>query len=228
MMLSKKLAINILLAFFFVFFGIKTCCVWLEGEEPAIKVDAAKKSARRTVKKKILKKNVPSESAYTDIVGLNLFSPDRKEYILKEPETETEPVVKQIKKSGKRIILYGVIIADDYKSALINDPEAKRGQRKSKWVKEGETIQGLKLAAIEDDRIFLTEGADRYEIFLYDANKPKTREHIAKETTPKVVVTKPKPKKKKTKPAVSMKKETQEGEYEIISTPFGKVKRRKK
>ncbi len=226
MMLSKKWVINILLAFFFVFFGIKTCCVWFEDEEPDIKVAAAKKSARRTVKKKILKKNVPSESAYTDIADLDLFSPDRKEYIPKEPETET--VVKEIKKSGKRIILYGVIIADDYKSALIDDPAAKRGQRKSKWVKEGETIQGLKLAAIEEDRIFLTEGADRYEIFLYDANKPKTREHIAKETTPKVVVTKPKPKKKKTKPAVSMKKETQEGEYEIISTPFGKVKRRKK
>ena len=226
MMLSKKWAINIFLAFFFVFFGIKTCCVWFEGEQPDIKVDAAKKSARRTVKKKIVKKKIPSESAYTDIVGMNLFSPDRKEYIPEEPETES--LVKEIKKSGKRIILYGVIIADDYKSALINDPEAKRGQRKSKWVKEGETIQGLKLAAIEEDRIFLTEGADGYEIFLYDANKPKTREHIAKETTPKVVVTKPKPKKKKAKPAVSMKKETREGEYEIISTPFGNVKRRKR
>jgi len=114
------------------------------------------------------------------------------------------------------------------------------------WVKEGEIIgdsaEGVVVSSIQKESITLRDGGKMYEVLLYDKEKPREKVAAQKQTKPTIVTTKQtavarspapgmKPGSKNVAPSkVTAKKSSlsEDGEYEIIDTPFGKIKRRKK
>lgn len=143
------------------------------------------------------------ESAYAVIVNRNLFSeerqpPTRSEQVL--PETE----VKVVNISGQQITLYGVILTDDYRIALISNPTRKNGQKSTRWIRPGDRIESLEVESIQKDSITFREGEKRTRIVLYDDDKVINRESITTDAQPNVVTTEPKkePEKPKVAPMV--------------------------
>ena len=214
-----------------IFFGIKSLEVWSGGDETIPEIQTGKNSKNPLPGKMITKRTMPPESAYGIVVDKNLFFPDRAEFIPDESEPETK--APQAKVSGKKILLYGVVLMDDYKKALISNPRPEAGERRAKWVKTGDRIGDFSVTRIKKDSIILAEGTKKYEIFLYDKDKPKRRTTAAGKSRPTVVTTKPaaaaaKLKRRPPMPRISKEKNSSEGEYKIINTPFGKIKRKVK
>jgi hypothetical protein len=108
------------------------------------------------------------------IAEKNIFSPDRKEFpivIVADSTKEKKPIVRP------QIILYGVTIAGDYKSASIAYPGRvlQKGEREATTVKIGDRIGDYKLGKILSDRIALEAPEDNFEVLLYDPRIPKKR-----------------------------------------------------
>jgi hypothetical protein len=225
---SKIWLINISLAVLVIFFGIKSLEVWSKGDETIAEIQTGKNSTNPLPRKMITKRTMPPESAYGIVVDKNLFFPDRAEFIPDESEPETK--APQAKVSGKKILLYGVVLMDDYKKALISNPVPEEGERRAKWVKTGDQIGDFSVTGIKKDSIILAEGAKKYEIFLYDKDKPKRRTTAAGKSRPTVVTTKPaaKSKKRPPMPGISKGEKSSDGEYKIVNTPFGKIRRKVK
>lgn len=214
--------INLFLAVFAVFFGIKAYGVWSDGEKSSSEVRPIEKPLSRS-EKRIVKIRMPPESAYSVVVERTLFSPERVSPDLQEGEIGAKEI-KDFKVSGKKFFLYGVIVMDDYKAALITNTEPKPGKKKQKWVMVGDTAGDFMVVGIKKDMIILAQGAREYEILLYDKDKPKMGAPVRKKAKPTVVSTAPK--KSAPQPKVSKKKELPEGEYKTVSTPFGKIRRK--
>ena len=228
---SKIWLINISLAVFVIFFGIKGLEVWRGGDGTIPETRTGKNSRKPLPAKRIVGRVMPPESVYGIVADKNLFFPDRAEFIPDESGPETK--APQAKVSGKKILLYGVVLMDDYRKALIGNPRPEAGERRSKWVKAGDRMGDFSVTEIKKDSIILTEGARKYEIFLYDKDKPKRRAKAAGRSRPTVVTTKPaataaKSKRRPPMPGISKKKNSSEGEYKIIDTPFGKIRRKVK
>jgi len=221
-MFSKIWFINLFLALFAIFFGLKAYGVWSEEEKTVMEMQAVE-SHRARPKKRIVKRRMPPESAYSVVVERTLFSPERALPDLQEEEPEVEEI-KDLKVSGKKFFLYGVIIMDDYKAALITNPEIKPGKKRQKWVMVGDAVGDFMVAGINKDMIILAEGIKEHKIFLYDKDKPKAGVPVSKKAKPTVVSTAPK--KSTPQPKVSEKKELPEGEYKTVSTPFGNIRRK--
>ncbi|OPX41361.1 MAG: hypothetical protein B1H13_02425 [Desulfobacteraceae bacterium 4484_190.3] len=203
-MLSKIWLINILLAVCVSFFGIKAYGVWSGEKKAALEmqpVETRKAKPVRKSKKRISKKVAPPEIEYDVVVSKNLFSPERTE--AKPDKAKESPKAKAkdpkadklLMASLKKIVLYGVVIADDYKSALVTDVKTSKVFAKSRysrhpqkgakkeliWVKVGDDLGDFKVADIMEDRVLLKNGSKSYDILLYDENKSKIRS-----TTPNV------------------------------------------
>jgi hypothetical protein len=253
-MFSKLWFINILLVFGVIFFAVKTFDIWTTQNK---QLPEPISSARQEIQteKQVVKRNLPPESSYRAIADKNLFSADRKEYLPPTPDSELEPnldheaEIKPFDGFGKNVILYGVMIWNDTKKALITNPERKSGDPQDIWVQKGDTlleinrrdkVAALKVHDILNDRILVKDGASKYEILLYDKEKPKHREMITMDEAPAEVITH----REITRPATRTRidrsqtresikdmgsesnEEAQEPQFEIINTPFGEIKRR--
>lgn len=182
------------------FFGLKAYGVWSEGESPVLEAGNAETHRVQTGKKPVqgrAKREVPPESTYEVVMGKNLFSPKRIET---KPETGKldakdeggeSATQKQLEVVLKGIMLFGVVIAEDYAAALVTDignmpTSSKRGRlpkrvlttNKTKWVKVGDTLGDFKVAGITNDKVLLEAGADKYDLLLYDKDKPKIRASV--------------------------------------------------
>lgn len=224
-MFSKIWLLNIVFAAFAVFFGIRAHDVWFKAEKAVPEMESPQNSDARS-ERRPPDRRIPSESVYNVVAERNLFSPDRAE---PEPEVsaEPEPEVKELNLYGKKVSLYGVIMAGDYQSALISNPLRKTADdSKDIWVKAGDKIGELEVTEIRKQSILLAEADKKYEIRLYDKDKPRPQaEKIEKAEAPTVVVSeskKPEPAQK----ASENKAENSDAEYELVDTPFGKMKRR--
>ncbi len=205
-MFSKIWLINLVLAVFAVFFGLKAYGVWSEEKKNSSEVRPIEKPSSRSEKRIVTRRMTP-ESAYAAVVEKNLFAPGRTGSTPGKPESG--PDVKQLMVAVKRIIVSGVIMMDDYEAALVSTLKHRIDRRRSKtnageweseWVKVGDTIGDFQVAGIKEDRVIFTEGAKEYEIFLYDKDKPKRQIPVTK-AKPKVA--KVAPKKRTTRPQVS-------------------------
>jgi len=210
-MFSKLWLINAIMALCATFFGLKAFAVWSEGEGSVLETGNAESRRVQTVKKPvqgITKREVPPESTYDVVMGKNLFSPKRIET---KPETgkqdpkdkgEESLTQKQLEVVLKSIVLFGVVITDDYAAALVTDignmPTSSKGGRlpkrmlttnKTIWVKVGDTLGDFKVAGITNDRVLLKDKSDKYDLLLYDKDKPKIRASVPPKSKPTVVST---------------------------------------
>jgi len=239
---SRTWFINVILAVCVAFFGAKSIGVWLERSGDGAQTIQAAPRAKTWDIKKVTWGKMPPETAYGVVTDRNLFSQDRTEFV-EEKKEAADVVEEDIKIAGRKIVLYGVVMTDDYRAALISDPQPKPPKRPSLWVKEGESIgdSNVVVSSIQKESITLQDGGKTYEVLLYD--KDKTRKNVAAQKHPPltVITTKRtavarqpipagKSGSKNVAPQNVTKKDNlpEDGTYETIDTPFGKIKRRKK
>lgn len=229
-MFSKIWLVNLILILCAAFFGIKAYGVWSKDMRPALEIksgDIRKDPARRKGVKPIPDKKLPPEASYNVVVGKNLFASERTE--IKPEETKPKPEVKspqapkekpleekKIEASLKAVIVYGVVVSDDYQGALVTDvkktpvpakgrssrrmpgvkaravkrpPTQGRGAKGVKWVQIGDELGDFEVADILKDRIVLKRGSKSYDRFVYDKDEPKTRRAAVAQSKPTVIST---------------------------------------
>jgi hypothetical protein len=130
------------------------------------------------------------------------------------------------------------VIADDYRKALISNPEAKTQGRTNRWVTPGDSVGNFKVSAILKDRLILKEGPRKYEVLLYDDDQPNKGKAVASGSKRTVVSSGAKEtpvqsKAAERKVATGEKrsprvKKADEPGYEMVRTPFGYIKRKVK
>lgn len=216
--------INIVLLGMVVFFGIRAYGVWSQGMEIPGK-DPGSGSSKRDVgpSKTIIKKEMPPASAYDVLVRKDLFSPRRQ--APEEKAAEVEKNLPPIPAEAKKILLFGVILMEGYKTALVSNPDQKSAKDNDLWVKEGDHLGDFKVSLIEKEKIVLEKDKESFDVFLYDKGKPERRTVVQKPTEPKVVAAGPT--EPAAKPKVSRPENPPDTEYEIIKTPFGDRKVKK-
>ncbi len=232
----KLWGLNILLAAAMTVFSLQAYKTWTAPQE-TIPVAEPETSAPKTPLPKLIDFNLPSESVFEDVVRKHLFSENRKEKAIQAPPAEeVEVEVKAATISGKKIILYGVIIMDDVKKAMIQNPTRKAGNPEYIWVQEGEKLHNLRIKTIQPDRILLTEKGKKFVVLLHDQTSSKKRaggtspRKKQKPPTKKTTQSNAKPQSKHiaASPAARpAKAEDSSAEYETIKTPFGTFQRKK-
>jgi len=199
-MSSKIWLINLILAAAVVFFGIKACRVWSEGKQWPVKAGSIQKPAPLP-EKKIAIRSAPPETEYEVVVGNNLFNLNRNEVapkatvppteVKKEDPKATGPRLKVLERFHQKTNLYGVVIVDDQKEALIDMIPAKLGvrtvQRSVKRVRVGDSLGMFKVKEIGPTTVVLTAGGYEWPVSLFDKDKPKKRVPVKKPVDPVVI-----------------------------------------
>jgi len=120
------------------------------------------------------------------IAEKNIFNPDRKEFPLLLAE-QAKPLVRP------QVILYGVMIKDDYQTASVVIPgrPLHKGEREIKTFKLGDQMGDYKLTKIYPDRITLEAKEDSFEVLLFDPKFPKRRMEMKTTAKPAEVASPP-------------------------------------
>ncbi len=121
---------------------------------------------------------------YRVISEKNIFSPERKEFPQAAPSAEqTKPAARP------QVFLYGVVIADDYESAIVATPRSslRKEERETAVLKVGAIIGEYRVAKILPDRITMEAAGDSFEILLLDARKPRKQAPVKTEARPSEV-----------------------------------------
>lgn len=243
-MIPKIWLINLALAVLVVFSGIRAADVWFDDDGSVLNSKVSERPTERVPEKKINREALPPETAYEGVLEKNIFSPNRKEYLPPpEASAENKPEVAELRIPGKKVVLYGVVLMEGYRKALVTNLEKKGKERDVLWIREGETFGDFKVSRIEKDKVFLEGNGQEYEIALYGDDKPQRQTVSVPEGKPTVIT--PAGDQRKEAVAVSTSggktggspsasssasdgKSGEDEEYEVINTPFGKMKRKKK
>lgn len=131
-------------------------------------------------------RRLAQEAVYRLVARRNLFSPERQEYqppppvresadgpaVAPKPDpatsAEPEPVSELSIIAGKKINLHGVVQMGTFKKALIDNPSREGGEKPVVWVREGEELEGLRVSAIESERLLLEYDNQLYQVPLYE------------------------------------------------------------
>jgi len=129
-------------------------------------------------------KERPAVASYNVIAARNIFNPERKDYVAVGSGMSAKPAVRP------RVILYGVTIAGDYRSASVVNPgrSLKKGEREQMTIRPGERIGEYRLAKVLSDRITMEAGEDTFEVLLYDPKMPKKRVETRTESKPATII----------------------------------------
>lgn len=251
-MFSKVWVINIVMAVLILFCWIR---IW-DGRDAEMVIPVQPVTVQKTsaAPSKISAgvARPASSLEYDGIVEMNLFSPDRT-FIAEA--VEPEPVVEaEARISGEKIVLYGVVVLDADKKALINNPVRKPGERDFLWIREGERLSNLRVTRIDPEQLLLNDGAVQYKISLYDPGKPRPQASSpqrapasSQRDVPQVISADPSPAEapaarpgtgtgavapaqpQQPRPEKAPKKAaaSDDDEYEIVDTVFGPFKRKK-
>lgn len=234
-MFSKIWFINLVILGVSLLIVVQGLDIWSEKDDPVSFADFSKKGSPKEKRDldlpgiRVVPRPILPESAYRVIRNKNLFSKERKPY---EPEPESEPeaeTVETVRISGKSVNLYGVIMSPGYTAALVDNPEQGRDEPKNIWVKTGDSIGNLKVAKIHRQSLEVVDQGKTFEVLLYQKKKAGTSGSgiSAAHSAPNVVSAGEKPKISQP-PQPEPKAAEEEVEYEIVHTPFGKFKRKKK
>ncbi len=111
---------------------------------------------------------------YNIISAKNVFSPQRKEWVVKaaipklfKSVKKWSPKKKTLARKPKKIILHGIVIAGDFKKALIKNPMTGIRGKKTLYVEEGDEIEGYMVTSIESDQIRLDWQGEEIIVKLY-------------------------------------------------------------
>jgi hypothetical protein len=178
-MMSRTLyLINFVLIVFVIFLAAKNYEEWTRtgpgGTEGT--VSKAKSGAVAAGSSTLAKGEPVDRKNYKSVSEKNPFSPDRKEFPI--PLGPGGPGGSgDARKSLARpnIILYGIVLADELSSAVVNNPtrRAEKGERDTMSVKIGDKVGEYRVANILGDRINLEAEGDSFDVLLYDPAKPK-------------------------------------------------------
>lgn len=135
------------------------------------------------------KEEKQSNEDYGIISTKNIFSPDRKEWIANastsKPAKEVRrrfPKKRSLAKKTKKFILHGIIITENIKKALINNPMPGLKKKRTLYVEEGDVIEGYRVISIEPDQIILDWHGEDIIVELYsgleNANQSETIETL--------------------------------------------------
>ncbi len=131
-------------------------------------------AADESVENEISGEQIRLKEDYGIIAEKNIFSPERKEWVVKviEPKKRNIPINKPRekkipKKNPRKIVLHGVIIAGDIRKALINNPSKGGGRKRTIYIEEGDELEGYKVMSIESDHIKLDWGGEEIVVNLY-------------------------------------------------------------
>jgi hypothetical protein len=105
------------------------------------------------------------------IADRNIFNPERRDFAGPGAGMSAKPA------GRPQVILYGVTIAGDYRSASVVNPgrSLRKGEREQMTIKPGERIGEYRLAKVSSDRITMEAGEDTFDVLLYDPKSPKKR-----------------------------------------------------
>ena len=123
---------------------------------------------------------LPVASAEEDIlVEKNLFSPERKKWIMEDPK-EKKPEAETVKKEIADITLFGTVIAGSERYAVLRTKKkGKPGEGESKTpYAVGDYISGFLVKEIEPKRVVLHDPSEdkEYQLFINDESKDRTVE----------------------------------------------------
>lgn len=185
-MTSSRWLIMGILAVLTVLFSVQAARTWFGPFQADVAVETDPETQKEVMPPPV-KQRKPPKSAYDVIAARSLFSQNRTEGV-------TETLVGNLKgaetsRYAKKIGLFGVIINDGEKMALINKDMGRRGSDDVMWVRVGDTIERVKVAAIERDRILLLENGTHYEVLLSDQRHSNTRSKAGKDSGPTVIST---------------------------------------
>ena len=92
----------------------------------------------------------------------------------------------------KRTNLYGVIIVDNHKEALIGEVPEGRGKNVGeigvKRARVGDVVGRFKVKEINDTNVLLSAWGQEWRISMFDKDKPKKRAQVKKDDGPIVIV----------------------------------------
>lgn len=245
---NKIWLVNAALAIISVFIGVKTVDLWIGDpfEFEKTNKNHIKQNTSQDVKE-VLTPGMKAETVYEAVVKNNLFSPERKEIIappvpdvVAEPVVEAPPVVEiipeveELKIEDRNVMIYGVMIMDSFTGALVNNFVDEKSGKRQKWVKKGEMIGDLKLEDVKKDRAIFSKNEngvlEKYAVLLYTENKkndkPAGVEKDRNEPQPKILTTGQD--KKSNNNESQAADSVADDQYEIIKTPFGNFKRKKR
>jgi len=134
----------------------------------------------------IKNKENKSKEDFNIIFSRNIFSAERKEWVIKpklpepiKPENIV-PIIKTPPKPPKKIVLYGIIMVGNVKKAMINNPNLGVRNQKTIYIEEADVIEGYKVKSIESDQVKLDWQGEEIILKLYSdpekENKSKESE----------------------------------------------------
>ncbi|HHT9125589.1 MAG TPA: hypothetical protein ACFYD6_07190 [Candidatus Brocadiia bacterium] len=123
--------------------------------------------------------NTALQEEYDLLANENPFAPGRKEweisslkpgYDAQKQDNKTPP-----KEPPKKIILHGIVIAENLKKALVKNPDPKPGVAPFLYVEEGNDVGGYRVKSIEPNQIRLVwEGQESVVNIFADKEHVKT------------------------------------------------------
>jgi len=164
--LIRTWIINLLLAGAVVFFGYQIFTVWFANDKLEANTSGPKQVARSAHRRVAYRRNQPYK-AYEVIAQKNLFASDRREEL---PDTSLTPTpVKPAQPLDSRFALFGIVISDSEKKALVSNLDKKTAVEKDYiWLKIGDKIGQLIISEIYPEHIIVTQGGYPYIIRLSD------------------------------------------------------------
>lgn len=221
-MLSRIWLINVVLALFVVFLGVKAYGVWVQGNKGLDIPGTAPKPVLEAPKpaETLRKRKIPSGSKYDVLMSLNLFAPERAEVLPEaaKPDEKSKKLspgdLNSIKQYFSKMVLYGLVITHDSAEALVSHPVEKLVPKirkaaipknrsrnikrltvnQTQWVQAGDTLGDFKVMSIKPDRVVLKASDQSYDLLLYDKDNLKKRAAAKPKTGPHVVGLSVKPK----------------------------------
>ncbi len=162
-MLRNYFLINLLLVIVIAVLGLKL----YEVANYTIAIPAASESQKERKVKPIGRPDrLNNEASYGVISNLDLFRPSRSAVVKKEVKVEKAPPKDPPK-------LFGTVILNDYKTAILEDPETKS----TKTYSVNDSVAGYVISDILEDKVVLTRDGEPFEVKLRESKgiQPKRK-----------------------------------------------------
>ena len=251
----KIWALNMALLVVIIFLGLKVVET-LGGGMPAVNVSGKRQptvSDSRTEQIRAIQTNLAPKSEYSVVVKKNVFSPERKLYIPEEkpenkesesPSDNPQPTTKE----EIKLELYGVTIGGDTRKAMVSNPVREKGAPAYLWVQAGDRLENLKITEVHQDKIIYEDASRKvHQVSLYDEKEGTPfagRERQSPPNRGPTIVETESPESgsggkalsgqssqaeelsKRRRSGADSDSADSEGEYRIINTPFGEIRRK--